>query len=368
MAMPPMLRWAFSRLPLSDAERARLEREDFEARGFLPHVDRLLVVVDASPTGSWPRGSRGCWPPRRQADHGNGARAARWPAETRSPIPRGSGKEQVRRAAAGTDAAAVAHEEPPRRRRRDHAHPPGGESTSGRRRGAERLRPADRRDGEDAHGARRISREITRVVGGCRRPARGRDRRRTGRQGSSRSAGSSSRSTASTFAARGRDRLRAGKVDRVARERTLRGDRQLEWRRPGRIRRGVDRGAAKRRCSRTSPSLPTATTPGCARRCASMPPSRRRSCARPSAGLRPRRPRRHAARATRCSSATWPPRCSNAATPRFCRRELSIGVSGVARMERSRRSPDERSEIRERSIGLNACPGFSLRSSGLLAN
>jgi nucleotide-binding universal stress UspA family protein len=51
MAMPPMLRWAFSRLPLSDAERARLEREDFEARGFLPHVDRLLVAVDSSPSG-----------------------------------------------------------------------------------------------------------------------------------------------------------------------------------------------------------------------------------------------------------------------------------------------------------------------------
>ena len=51
MAMPPMLRWAFGRLPLSEEERARLEREDFEARGFLTRIDRMLVAVDASPSG-----------------------------------------------------------------------------------------------------------------------------------------------------------------------------------------------------------------------------------------------------------------------------------------------------------------------------
>jgi len=51
MAMPPMLRWAFSRVPLTEAERTRLEREDFEARAFLPAIDRLLVAVDASPSG-----------------------------------------------------------------------------------------------------------------------------------------------------------------------------------------------------------------------------------------------------------------------------------------------------------------------------
>jgi len=51
MAMPPMLRWAFSRLPLTEEERARLEREDFEARGFLSRIDRLLVAVDGSSGG-----------------------------------------------------------------------------------------------------------------------------------------------------------------------------------------------------------------------------------------------------------------------------------------------------------------------------
>ena len=51
MAMPGMLRWAFSRLPMSEEERARLEREDFESRAFLPRIERLLVAVDASPSG-----------------------------------------------------------------------------------------------------------------------------------------------------------------------------------------------------------------------------------------------------------------------------------------------------------------------------
>lgn len=51
LAMPPMLRWALARVPMSDAERERLEREEFEAREFLPHVERLLLAVDESPTG-----------------------------------------------------------------------------------------------------------------------------------------------------------------------------------------------------------------------------------------------------------------------------------------------------------------------------
>src|SRR5271166_1052959 len=38
MAMPPTLRWALSRLPLQDEEQARLEREAFEAKGFITNV------------------------------------------------------------------------------------------------------------------------------------------------------------------------------------------------------------------------------------------------------------------------------------------------------------------------------------------
>jgi len=51
MAMPPMLRWAFRRLPMGRKEQARLEHEEFESRAFLPQLERLLVAVDSSPGG-----------------------------------------------------------------------------------------------------------------------------------------------------------------------------------------------------------------------------------------------------------------------------------------------------------------------------
>ena len=53
MSMPPMLRWALARLPMSPEEAARLEREEFEAKGFVPSIERLLVAVDASPSGQF---------------------------------------------------------------------------------------------------------------------------------------------------------------------------------------------------------------------------------------------------------------------------------------------------------------------------
>lgn len=51
MVMPPMLRWAFARLPMGAEERERLEREDQEARGFVSNVERLLLAVDSSYSG-----------------------------------------------------------------------------------------------------------------------------------------------------------------------------------------------------------------------------------------------------------------------------------------------------------------------------
>jgi len=51
LAMPPSLRWALSRLPLDEEERCRLERETFEAKGFLSKVERPLVLVDDSVNG-----------------------------------------------------------------------------------------------------------------------------------------------------------------------------------------------------------------------------------------------------------------------------------------------------------------------------
>jgi Kef-type K+ transport system membrane component KefB/nucleotide-binding universal stress UspA family protein len=51
MAMPPMLRWALARVPIRKAEKQRLEREEFEARGFVSNLERLLLAVDQSPNG-----------------------------------------------------------------------------------------------------------------------------------------------------------------------------------------------------------------------------------------------------------------------------------------------------------------------------
>ncbi|MEY9179166.1 Kef-type K+ transport system membrane component KefB/nucleotide-binding universal stress UspA family protein [Bradyrhizobium sp. USDA 326] len=48
MAMPPMLRAALARLPMNEEERERLEREEFEKRGFIANLERPLLAVDES--------------------------------------------------------------------------------------------------------------------------------------------------------------------------------------------------------------------------------------------------------------------------------------------------------------------------------
>ncbi len=53
LAMPPMLRWALRRLPLRKAERLRLEREELDARGFVPNLERLLLAVDGGANGKF---------------------------------------------------------------------------------------------------------------------------------------------------------------------------------------------------------------------------------------------------------------------------------------------------------------------------
>jgi Kef-type K+ transport system membrane component KefB/nucleotide-binding universal stress UspA family protein len=53
MAMPPMLRAALARLPLSKEEKARLEREEMDARGFVAKLERLLLAVDGSANGKF---------------------------------------------------------------------------------------------------------------------------------------------------------------------------------------------------------------------------------------------------------------------------------------------------------------------------
>lgn len=53
MAMPPTLRWALGRIPMRKDEKQRLEREELEARGFVPNLERLLIAVDDSPNGQF---------------------------------------------------------------------------------------------------------------------------------------------------------------------------------------------------------------------------------------------------------------------------------------------------------------------------
>jgi K+:H+ antiporter len=102
MAMPPMLRWALRRLPLRHAERLRLEREELDARGFVPNLERLLLVVDGSVHGKFASRLAG-------AIAGSGDKPTtiielapqRRPAETVR-LDEEQAKEQVRSAAAGT--------------------------------------------------------------------------------------------------------------------------------------------------------------------------------------------------------------------------------------------------------------------------
>jgi Kef-type K+ transport system membrane component KefB/nucleotide-binding universal stress UspA family protein len=53
ISMPPLLRWALGRLPITEEEAERLEREELEETGFVPQIERMLVAVDASPSGQF---------------------------------------------------------------------------------------------------------------------------------------------------------------------------------------------------------------------------------------------------------------------------------------------------------------------------
>jgi Kef-type K+ transport system membrane component KefB/nucleotide-binding universal stress UspA family protein len=53
MAMPPMLRWALGRIPIGEEERLRLEREELDAKGFVPNLERLLLAADDSANGKF---------------------------------------------------------------------------------------------------------------------------------------------------------------------------------------------------------------------------------------------------------------------------------------------------------------------------
>lgn len=51
MAMPPMLRGALARLPMTREEEVRIAREAVDEKGFVPQLERLLLAADDSATG-----------------------------------------------------------------------------------------------------------------------------------------------------------------------------------------------------------------------------------------------------------------------------------------------------------------------------
>ena len=53
LAMPVTLRWALARIPVGPEEQKRLEREEFEERGFVANLERILVAVDESANGQF---------------------------------------------------------------------------------------------------------------------------------------------------------------------------------------------------------------------------------------------------------------------------------------------------------------------------
>ena len=52
-AMPPTLRWALARTPMRPGERERLEREAFEAKGFVANMERFLIAATDHPNGQF---------------------------------------------------------------------------------------------------------------------------------------------------------------------------------------------------------------------------------------------------------------------------------------------------------------------------
>ena len=78
MAMPPMLRWALARVPMRKEEKERLEREEIEAKGFVPNLERLLLAVDHSPNGNFASRLAGLLAGQRgMPDHGAAAGGGR---------------------------------------------------------------------------------------------------------------------------------------------------------------------------------------------------------------------------------------------------------------------------------------------------
>ena len=190
MAMPPMLRWALARVPMRKSEKERLEREEQEAKGFVPNLERLLLAVDDSPNGKFaarlagllagPRGMPTTVLPlervarARSTDSSKAAPDFR--LETDHQRRRGEGDGRVVEEAGPDRSSAVA----------DRGHGSRARQVDGgrgRQRGQEGLRSAIDRSGAHQDQVRRLSpgchahrfgiRRAVAAGGGCRQASRG---------------------------------------------------------------------------------------------------------------------------------------------------------------------------------------------------
>ena len=175
LAMPPMLRWALNRLPLEAEEKERLEREEFEEKGFVSNLERLLLTVDDSANGKLASRLAGLVRrPARPADDRVAlaeGRAADAPTATANRTPEGSCGGRVAGGRGG------AHHRDRGRRgtgegRRHHAARRCGDRGSRRDRGGEGLRHAVRR-GRGGRRRRQSGRRGRRQGGHCVRRAAG---------------------------------------------------------------------------------------------------------------------------------------------------------------------------------------------------
>jgi Kef-type K+ transport system membrane component KefB/nucleotide-binding universal stress UspA family protein len=86
MIMPPTLRWVLTRVPLSEDEAKRLEKEEAEEQESVPKMERALVYLDQSPNGRLAASLAGMFAARQQvlttvmetgADRDGGAESGR---------------------------------------------------------------------------------------------------------------------------------------------------------------------------------------------------------------------------------------------------------------------------------------------------
>ena len=278
MAMPPTLRWALARLPMRKEEKQRLEREEMEATGFVPKLERLLLAVDESANGKF--ASRIAGLHRRHhahADHRHAHQDRQQDRQGRRRSRKGEGQAAPPRRSRNSPKA----DERARADRRTKRPTPSSTSPPSWRQSPKPDVVAEEAEkgydlliiGLEKTVARgnEFHEDVTNLAAGLRRPAGGRRRaRRAARASAARQARASwCRSTAPKC------RAAPPKSPSPWRAPARRRSPRSTSRRGGTARSA--RGNTRKPSSRTSSNSPTATNLSCAPRCAPMSPPTKRS-------------------------------------------------------------------------------------------